>query len=175
MIIGHLPAGYVLSKLLTDKLARAGINPRYVSVACIIGAIAPDFDMLYFHLVDNRQHHHHTYWSHYPIVWLALLVTALVWYRFASVNSKARLAVVFSLTGFMHLLLDSIVGDIWWIAPFFDQPYAIFTVPALYKPWWLNFILHWSFALELLLLGWAIVLWRRTRSLPFKGVERDCF
>jgi inner membrane protein len=166
MIIGHLPAGYVLSKLLADKLARAEINPRYVIAAGILGAIAPDFDMLYFHLVDNRQHHHHTYWTHYPIVWLTLLTTASMWHRITSDKSNAKLAVVFSLAGFMHLLLDSIVGDVWWFAPFVDQPYALFTVPISYKPWWLSFILHWSFAFELLFLGWAIVLWRRTRSFP---------
>jgi len=60
------------------------------------------------------------------------------------------------------MVLDSIVGDIWWFAPFVDQRFSLFTVPALYKPWWLNFILHWSFALELAVVGSAVYLWRRT-------------
>lgn len=164
MIIGHLPAGYVFSKLLAAKLA-SGINPRHVIVVGMLGAIAPDFDMLYFHLVDNRQHHHHSYWSHYPVVWLALLALASVWHRLAAKKDKTMLAVVFAAAGIMHLLLDSIVGDIWWFAPFIDEPYALFTVPALYKPWWLSFVLHWSFALELLLWVWAIMLWRRAPAL----------
>ncbi len=63
----------------------------------------------------------------------------------------------------MHMLLDSIVGDIWWFAPFVDQPYALFTVEAVYKPWWLNFILHWSFAIEIGILLWALYLWRANK------------
>jgi len=59
-----------------------------------------------------------------------------------------------------HLLLDTIVGDIWWFAPFIDKPFAFFTVPALYKPWWLNFLLHWSFALELAVFALAFYLLR---------------
>jgi len=33
-------------------------------------------------------------------------------------------------------------------------------IHGTYKPWWLNFILHWSFALEIALLIWAAWLWR---------------
>jgi hypothetical protein len=61
------------------------------------------------------------------------------------------------------MVLDSIVGDIWWFAPFIDKPYALFTVPAIYTPWWLNFILHWSFMLELVFVFCAVALWRRER------------
>jgi len=66
--------------------------------------------------------------------------------------------------GVLHMLLDSIVGDIWWFAPFVDQAYALFNVPARYQPWWLNFLLHWSFALELALWVWAFVLYRARRK-----------
>lgn len=69
MIIGHLASGYVYSKLLSSRLASHGFATKSVMIAGIVGAIAPDFDMLYFYLVDNRQHHHHSYWSHFPIVW----------------------------------------------------------------------------------------------------------
>jgi hypothetical protein len=34
----------------------------------------------------------------------------------------------------LHLVLDSIVGDIWWLAPFVDRRYSLFTVPAVYGP-----------------------------------------
>lgn len=47
-----------------------------------------------------------------------------------------------------HLLLDTIVGDIWWLYPYVDTPFALFVVPSLYRPWWLNFVLHWSFMVE---------------------------
>jgi len=76
-------------------------------------------------------------------------------------QEKPALALIFCLGGFGHLLLDSVVGDIYWLAPFSGKPYSMFTVPALYHPWWLNFILHWSFAFELALLAWAAVLMRQ--------------
>lgn len=161
MIIGHLPAGYVYSKLLANKLSKTGVKHRDIILAGTLGGIAPDFDMLYFYLIDNRQHHHHTYWSHYPIVWLSLLLLFMTLFYLAKKKSIATLSIVFALGGILHLILDSIVGDVWWLAPFVDKPYALFTVPALYQPWWLNFILHWSFLLEMLVSLWAILLWKR--------------
>jgi inner membrane protein len=59
------------------------------------------------------------------------------------------------------MVLDSIVGDIAWLAPFSDERFALFEVPAIFKPWWLNFVLHWSFALELVLVASAVYCWRR--------------
>lgn len=76
-------------------------------------------------------------------------------------KAPAALALIFCLGAFGHLLLDSVVGDIYWLAPFSGEPFSMFTVPALYHPWWLNFILHWSFAFELALLAWAAVLMRQ--------------
>ena len=89
-----------------------------------------------------------------------MVVAAMVWIRCTWKRSWAALALVFTLNGFGHMLFDSIVGDIWWLAPFVDQPFSLFHVRGVYRPWWLNFILHWSFALELFLLAWAVWLWR---------------
>lgn len=61
----------------------------------------------------------------------------------------------------LHMVQDSVVGDIWWFAPFIDRPFALFTVPALHTPWWLNFLLHWSFALELAICVGAVITFRR--------------
>lgn len=171
MFIGHLPAGYIAGRLLRQSYAHTGVQARWFIAAAMLGGIAPDFDLLYFYLIDHRQHHHHSYWPHFPIVWLSLLVVSCLWYRFSSSpssssrppspSSRAALAMIFSISGCIHICLDSIVGDIWWFAPFVDQPFALFTVKARYQPWWLNFILHWTFALELLIVTWAIALWWR--------------
>ena len=53
------------------------------------------------------------------------------------------------------MVQDSVVGDIWWFAPFIDRSFA------LYTPWWLNFVLHWSFALELAICAIAVITFRR--------------
>ena len=160
MIIGHLPAGYITSKLISKKIDSSSVNIKIFIIAGVIGAIAPDLDMLYFHFIDNRQHHHHTYWSHYPVFWVILAALSIFWYRLSAVKSLSAIALIFSVCGFIHMLLDSIVGDIWWFSPLIDQPYALFTVQAVYKPWWLNFILHWSFAIEVGISLWALYLWR---------------
>lgn len=79
MIIGHLPAGYVSSKLILPRFAGIVGSSRSFVTAGILGAVTPDMDMIYFYLVDQRQHHHHTYWPHYPIIWLVLLCASSLW------------------------------------------------------------------------------------------------
>lgn len=164
MLIGHAPSGYIIASLLLRKFSGRSISPAFFYVAGIIGALAPDLDMLFFYFVDHRQHHHHTYFPHFPLLWLSLLSVSVVWLCLAKKSKFAALAFIFCLGGFIHMVLDTIVGDIWWFAPFIDRPFALFNVPALYKPWWLNFIFHWSFALELSLWLWAIVVYRRHSS-----------
>ncbi len=177
MLIGHLPAGYVFSKLAYARFEARIASYRLFMFWGLLGAIAPDFDMFYFHLVDQGQIHHHRYVSHFPILWLALVIAAL-----AVVKLGRRIwgayGLIFSLCGFAHLVLDTVVGDIWWLAPMVDQPFALASVPAVYQPWWLNFILHWSFTLELALFAWAVWLYRqdggrRVRRALSVGVVRD--
>lgn len=151
MIIGHLPAGYILSRSLSNIASACGVSARLFIIAGVLGAMAPDLDMLYFHLIDQRQHHHHSYWSHFPLVWGAILLFSLLFLSVAKDKRRPLLVSIFALNGFVHLLLDSLVGDVWWLAPFVNQPFALFTVPTHYSPWWLNFVLHWSFLVELAL------------------------
>ena len=160
MIIAHLPAGYLISKLLHRRLHWCQIaSQKTFIVAGTIGAVAPDLDMIYFHLVDHRQHHHHSFWPHFPILWLVLLgVSVLSWLHKPSRPSV--LAIVFSLNGWVHVVLDTVVGDIRWLAPIDDRAFSMAAVPAVYHPWWLNFILHWSFLLELGLVAAAVLVWR---------------
>jgi hypothetical protein len=160
MIIGHAPAGYITGVLLSKRICALGPARIAFLIAAVSGAIAPDVDMLYFHLLDHRQHHHHTYFTHWPVVWLACTAVALAWMHKRGNSRRAPLAFVFCLGGLIHMLLDSVVGHIWWLAPLVDRPFALWTVPAVYTPWWLNFLLHWSFALELALCASAWMLYR---------------
>lgn len=162
MIIGHAPSGYITAKILLGKFTERNISTKRFIIAGTLGALAPDLDMLYFHFVDHRQHHHHSYFTHYPILWLSLLAIVIIWLTLNRTSKAAPLAFVFCLGGFVHMILDSIVGDIWWFAPFVDRPFALFTVHALYQPWWLNFVLHWSFGLEISLWFWALLIFRKS-------------
>lgn len=161
MIIGHLPAGYVTSKLLAPRFGVEGAALKRFIWAGMLGAIAPDLDILYFYLVDHRQHHHHSYWPHFPIVWAILLLVSLIWFYTARAKPGAALAVIFTANGLIHMILDTVAGNIWWLAPFVDKSFALFKVPPRYDPWWLSFIFHWSFVFELAIVVWAVYLWRR--------------
>ena len=119
--------------------------------------------MLYFYLIDDRQHHHHSYLTHLPITWIILLAVGLVWRRLCNVPGNATAFVLFTLAGIVHLLLDTIVGDVWWLFPLIDQPFALFTVSDRFDPWWLNFIIHWSFLLELAMWMFALLVWAARR------------
>ena len=164
MFIGHLPTGYIISRLWLNNIDTHTKSYKGFLNAGMLGSLFPDVDMFYFYLVDNRQHHHHKYFTHYPILWLTILLCSLLW-KYSKYDSRlALLSVVFSFNALIHMFLDTIVGDIWWFAPFMDKPYALFKVPTLYHPWWLNFILHWSFALELFFVIYAVILWVNNRK-----------
>lgn len=159
MLTAHLPSGYILARHWLNRWPTAHV--RLMLLAGVAGGLAPDLDMLWFHLVDGGRVHHHRYFSHWPLLWLGLTLAVLLWRRLQPQCSRATAALLFCSAACVHLLLDSYVGDIWWLMPFVDQPFALFTVPARFQPWWLSFILHWSFVAELALWGWAIWLYRR--------------
>ena len=163
MLTAHLPSGYVLSSYLLERLRRAPAKASWLLAAGVLGGIAPDFDMLYFHFVDMGMKHHHRYPSHWPLLWLCLLAVALLWTRCRRRAPGGWLLLAFSLGGMLHVLLDTLAGDIWWLAPFVDQRYSLVTVTARYKPWWLNFVIHWVFLVELAIWGWALWRWRTRR------------
>jgi inner membrane protein len=72
MITAHLPSGYVLGRLWPAA--------PLVLPAALIGGILPDFDMIWFYLIDDRAFHHHHYWVHVPAFWamIAAIVLPLV-------------------------------------------------------------------------------------------------
>ncbi len=113
MFVAHIPSGYIMAVSRLKRVRHFREASSAVIAAGMIGSIGPDFDMVYFYLVDHRQTHHHRY------------VT----------------------------------------------PYAMFTVPALFKPWWLNFFFHWSFGAELIICLLALTLYRRRSN---KRLLRDC-
>jgi hypothetical protein len=160
MFTAHAPSGYIAASVLLKKFVARKISSAQCIIVGMIGAIFPDIDLVYFYVFDHRQHPHHSYFTHWPSVWLCMLLVSGVWLRFSKTSHAAALAFLFSIGGMLHMLLDSIVGHIMWLAPFSDRYFSLFTISARYQPWWLNFILHWSFALELLIWFWAIYVYR---------------
>jgi hypothetical protein len=174
MFIAHIPSGYIMAVSFVKRISQFPKFSSSVMAAGVIGAIAPDFDMVYFYLFDHRQTHHHRYLTHWPLLWMSMVVVSIVWLCLSRFSKAAGLSLVFAVGGVLHLILDSFVGDIWWFAPFADKPYAMITVPALFNPWWLNFFLHWSFAVELVICLWALTLYRQRSNVYQRTANSDC-
>ncbi|PAP97304.1 metal-dependent hydrolase [Mesorhizobium wenxiniae] len=153
MLIAHLPSGYILGTL-ARKLWREAPG---VMAAAMIGAVIPDIDMLYFHFVDGGRIHHHAYITHWPLFWAA---TGLVALAVTKRHARQYLAVVgvFFAAALLHMVLDTVVSPIMWLMPFDRHATELVAIPATYRNWVMSFVLHWTFAIELLISIWALLL-----------------
>lgn len=161
MFIAHLPAGYILAKKLYQKFPPSLISKRIFFIAVLAGSIFPDLDLFYFYFIDARSVHHHYYFFHWPLPFLSIgIISALLYFFSPQVTLKkiALICVLFCSAVMLHIILDTFVGDIWWFMPFIDQPYALFEVPAVQSHWILNFVLHWSFIVELIICIYSLRL-----------------
>lgn len=161
MFVAHLPAGYLASRLLSNVLRTPESGRKLLMSTGLVASLLPDIDLAYFFLIDHRLHHHHTYWTHLPIFWLSILSIVYAICLLPKLRDARPFVLMFGANVFLHLALDSVVGDIWWLAPFLDEPFALFSIPARYTPWYLNFLLHWSFWLEIAITLTAYGAWRR--------------
>jgi inner membrane protein len=133
----------------------------------LAASVLPDLDLLWFYLVDARRHVHHSYVPHLPGFWLVILAAAAAVLALRRAGRAAWLALaVFGSNVLGHLLLDTVAGGIRWLWPATDTEFVLVAVEPRYQPWYLNFLLHWTFALELALVGAAAWVWwhRHTRA-----------
>lgn len=162
MFIAHVPAGYLVTKSLQKKF-----NTQKALWLGLFASILPDLDIFYFYFVDERRHHHHSYWLHIPFWWLVIAVfTAVCFFLFKNQKQIWFFYAVFFLNVFLHLFLDTIVGDILWLYPFSKQMIHFFYVEARFDFWVWNFILHWSFLLEVGLVILAVRKFYQERICP---------
>ena len=167
MFIAHLPAGWLLTTAIVDRaLPDEGARTRRrVVTAGAVASVLPDADLLWFYLVSDRREVHHAYWPHLPAAWLAIGVGATLALLARRASRPAWLALGVVLANLaLHLVLDTTAGGIRWTWPASVHEYRLATVPARVRPWWLNFVLHWTFALELAIVAVAAVTWRRRAS-----------
>lgn len=163
MFIGHLPAGYIVTRQalrgrsLTDRTAR-----RLLALG-LVAAVLPDADLVYFYLIDNRQTMHHLYWTHLPAFWATVAVPSLALAALLRRPAALLAWLVFHANVFLHLALDTVVGHVLWLYPFSADSVVLFEVPARYGWWVWNFVLHWTFLFELLVCGCALALFLKLR------------
>ncbi|SFR49685.1 metal-dependent hydrolase [Litoreibacter janthinus] len=157
MITAHLPSGYILGR----TAQRYGVHP-WLMPAALLGAVLPDFDLIWFYLIDNRAFHHHSYWVHIPGFWLVVAALTLLGLRQVRPRWLPPARVFFAAI-FLHLVLDTVAGDIAWAWPFSDRFFHFFTVPATQSHFILSFLLHWTFSLELMIWALAIYLYAKVK------------
>lgn len=155
MFLAHLPAGYLIGRAVM-KENRGG----WILAAAMAGAVFPDLDLLYLYFLDATPQHHHTYWTHLPIAWLGIGLIAAIASRHRSRVFRLGL-LAFMLGWFSHLLLDTLVGHIWWLYPLSNQSLSLAEVENRFQPWWMNFFLHWTTLLEVLII--SIAAWMEIR------------
>ena len=158
MFIGHLPAGYVLTTKLQNRLK----TKRFL-LAGLIASVLPDIDIFYFYFVNNSQSLHHSYWIHIPFYWLLIALGTFAFIYLTKKKEYFALVLIFFSNTFLHLFLDTIVGKIEWLYPFSNQSIYFFDVPAVYNWWVYNFVFHWTFLFEIGVIIWAIVLFIKSR------------
>jgi inner membrane protein len=158
MFIAHLPAGYLLTSAIQRAARRA--SPKLLAVG-LLASIAPDFDLAYHYLIDHQQTLHHKYMSHWPLAWLAASgVAAAIALALNKRTWLLPIGIVLA-NGLLHMALDTVTSGIYWLAPFSDTSWRLFNIPARYGLWVGNFILHWTFVLELLIVLAAYLQWKR--------------
>lgn len=175
IFVAHLPAGYLLARRLAPRLAAEPRQVRWLTGLCLAASVLPDIDLVHFYLIDGRQTPHHDYWPHVPAFWLLATGTAVALFRIARAPVPWA-AVAALLAGvFLHLALDTVSGGIAWLYPYETARIVLIDVPARFDWWVWNFVLHWSFLLEIAILAWAareIGAWRGLQALKASCVGR---
>ena len=159
MLIAHVPAGYIVSKIM-----HKGNNVSFIFCSLVF-SLWPDFDLIYYYFFENTKAFHHTYLPHLPIT---ILISFLVTLPFTYLKCFKNIKIyywLFFVNWILHLLLDSFTGGILWAYPFSDKMFVLIKIPPIYQSWYISFILHWSFLIELSIITWAMILWTKTGSL----------
>ncbi|MEJ2402852.1 MAG: metal-dependent hydrolase [Candidatus Thiodiazotropha sp.] len=171
MIVGHLPAGYLVSRLVFYRLGSGNVKLKWLLLIGLFGSIAPDLDLFYAYFFAHTYRHHHTYWTHLPIVWFSLLLLSIGLRSFGLRTRFSAYLLAFSLNGFVHMILDTIAGDIWWLAPFVDESYTFYSQDMGYERRWMNILFNWAFAVEMGIVASALYLGYRDIRVRRKLME----
>jgi inner membrane protein len=163
VFIAHIPAGYLATRLVLHREAAPEPLRRRLLALGMIASVLPDLDLLWFYFVDHRRQVHHAYLPHLPLAWIALFAAAVLGMWIGRAKRTAWLAmIVFAANILLHVVLDTTAGGIRWLWPFSNAEFAMSHVEARHQAWYLNFVLHWTFVLELAILAAALwYAWRR--------------
>ena len=160
MTFAHLPAGYITCRLLYNQFKHRIDSWNCYLLWGLLGSVAPDFDHLYFWFI-NREQDQHLNFSHYPLFWVLLLIFSAFWFVIDRKSQNPVSAFMVSFGGFIHMILDTVPGHIFWLAPFSYQPFSIGELVEAANPWLVQSFPGWAYGVELLILIWSFSLFSR--------------
>jgi inner membrane protein len=165
VFIAHVPAGWMATRaMLRGRVDTARTRRRLVALG-LVASVLPDLDLLWFFTMDQQRHAHHAYITHKPGAWLMAFAAAALAMRMLRAGRTAWLAMgVLAANVMLHLVLDTSAGGIRWLWPASEAELVLAHVPARHEPWWLNFVLHWTFALEVGIAAAGTAWWWRQRD-----------
>lgn len=150
MMIAHLPAGYLLTKLMSTKFDQQ--REAGLWVCALMASIMPDIDILWLYLTGGVTNHRY-YPTHWPSLWLGFFLAASITLVLMKKRALIIYPAVIVANALFHLTLDAVTGPIFYFAPFFWEKVQLVKVPAIYDWWVWNFLRHWSFQWEMMI--WA--------------------
>ena len=154
MLISHVPAGYIITRIADNILSRQqirAIHRRAFYFWAFVGSVFPDIDMFYYYFIDKRQHLHHEYLTHIPFFWICSISLTMLFSAILKKHAARIYIYIFSINIFLHLFLDTLIGKIKWLYPFSEKFIFFFDVPTVYDNWIWNFVIHWTFMIEILI------------------------
>jgi inner membrane protein len=168
MLIAHAPAGYLLSTVLSRTLFKktevsdtTGTFHKTFIGAGILGGIFPDFDFIYHVFVDSSRTPHHSYFTHMPIFWAGTWLLLFAIGKLRRNGQFVAIATSFCAAAMLHVFLDTLTGEIYWLYPFSHKGYNFFTIADVHVWWVENFTHHWTFSLEILIVAVAALVFLR--------------
>jgi hypothetical protein len=171
MLIAHAPAGYLLTRVLSRTLFKDTVEPerqnrlyQLLMFAGILGGIFPDFDFIYHIFIDSDRTPHHSYLTHLPMFWLSLWLMLFALGQWLKDRRFFALTTTFCLCAMLHLVLDTLTGVIYWFAPFNRMGLNVFTVADVHVWWVRNYTDHWTFLIEIFIVGVAMILFLRVKE-----------
>ena len=171
MLIAHAPAGYLLTRILSRTLFRNAVLPKrsdhlyqQMMAAGILGGIMPDFDFIYHIFIDSDRTPHHSYFTHFPLFWVALtgmfLLTGLVLKN----RNFTVVSVTLCCSALLHLVCDTLTGVVYWLAPFNNHGFNVFAVADVHVWWVENYAYHWTFLVEIAIILTAMTFFLRVKE-----------
>lgn len=161
MFIAHVPAGYLVTRYLQSRTHNYS---RVVLWVGLVASIFPDVDLAWFYLVDDRKTLHHHYYTHIPLTWIILGLVSYCMLRIFNKQSYYVVLLAAFVNVMLHMVLDSVAASIRWLYPFSEYEVNLVHIPARHSWWVYNFIFHWTFVVELLIIAAAGIVWFRSRK-----------